>query len=62
MREARQLVFPLAYLSGLTLNIATLLIIQDSGNQIKEGYHKNQSLESEVHDLEVELAAHRGQY
>ncbi|RFN51782.1 hypothetical protein FIE12Z_3985 [Fusarium flagelliforme] len=53
---------PLAYVSGLTLNIATLLIIQDSGNQIKEGYEKNRYLESEVHDLEVELAAHRGQY
>ncbi|KAM0549051.1 hypothetical protein ACHAPJ_009626 [Fusarium lateritium] len=27
---------PLAYASGLALNIATLLIIQDSGNQIRE--------------------------
>ncbi|CAG1964718.1 unnamed protein product [Fusarium graminearum] len=53
---------PLTYVSGLTLNIATLLIIQDSGNQIKEGYEKNLYLTSEVHDLEVELAAHRGQY
>ncbi|KAM0205044.1 hypothetical protein ACHAPQ_008842 [Fusarium lateritium] len=51
---------PLAYVSGLTLNIATLLIIQDSGNQIKEGFVQNQFLESEVLDLEAELAIHRG--
>ncbi|RKK93515.1 hypothetical protein BFJ71_g9593 [Fusarium oxysporum] len=35
---------PLAYVSGLTLNIATLLIIQDSGNQIKETNRYNEDL------------------
>lgn len=43
---------PLAYVSGLALNIATLLIIKDSGNQIKETNRKND-------DLESELAAYR---
>jgi hypothetical protein len=46
--------------SGLTLNIATLLIIQDSGNQIKEGFVQNHRLEGAVHNLEAELAIHRG--
>ncbi|EMT71584.1 hypothetical protein FOC4_g10010092 [Fusarium odoratissimum] len=38
---------PLAYVSGLTLNIATLLIIQDSGNQIKETNRYNEGLACE---------------
>ncbi|RBR24857.1 uncharacterized protein FIESC28_02347 [Fusarium coffeatum] len=53
---------PLAYVSGLTLNIATLLIIQDSGNQIKEGFEETGRLAAEVNDLEAELGALRGRY
>lgn len=50
---------PLAYVSGLTLNIATLLIIQDSGNQIKQTNRENAVLAVEVDDLEMELAGYR---
>ncbi|CAH0027030.1 unnamed protein product [Clonostachys rhizophaga] len=50
---------PLAYVSGLALNIATLLIIKDSGNQIKETNRANEQLEHEVSDLEKELAGYR---
>ncbi|VUC29195.1 unnamed protein product [Clonostachys rosea] len=50
---------PLAYVSGLALNIATLLIIKDSGNQIKETNRMNDRLEGEVVDLERELAGYR---
>ncbi|CAI6100893.1 unnamed protein product [Clonostachys chloroleuca] len=50
---------PLAYVSGLALNIATLLIIKDSGNQIKETNRVNEQLEGEVSDLEKELAGYR---
>ncbi|CAG9991058.1 unnamed protein product [Clonostachys byssicola] len=39
---------PLAYVSGLALNIATLLIIKDSGNQIKETNITNDFLEAEL--------------
>ena len=53
---------PLAYVSGLTLNIATLLIIQDSGNQIKEGFEETGRLAAEVNDLEAEVGRLRGQY
>ncbi|CAH0058267.1 unnamed protein product [Clonostachys solani] len=57
---------PLAYVSGLALNLATLLIIKDSGNQIKETNRMNEHLEGEVDDLkgevvglETELAGYR---
>lgn len=53
---------PLAYVSGLTLNIATLLIIQDSGNQIKEGFEENDRLAGEVNNLEAEVTRLRGRY
>jgi hypothetical protein len=53
---------PLAYVSGLTLNIATLLIIQDSGNQIKEGFEETGRLAAEVNDLEAEVGRLRGRY
>ncbi|KAG5814132.1 hypothetical protein H9Q74_007923 [Fusarium xylarioides] len=46
---------PLAYVSGLTLNIATLLIIQDSGNQIKETNRENRRLSFAVNQLKSEL-------
>ncbi|KAH7013819.1 hypothetical protein EDB80DRAFT_775014 [Ilyonectria destructans] len=52
---------PLAYVSGLTLNFATLLIIQDSGNQIKQTNRENAVLAVEVDDLEMELAGYRAQ-
>ncbi|PNP74351.1 hypothetical protein FNYG_12400 [Fusarium nygamai] len=52
---------PLAYVSGLTLNIATLLIIQDSGNQIKETNRYNEDLVFAVNELEMELAENRAE-
>ncbi|KAF5964996.1 C6 transcription factor protein [Fusarium bulbicola] len=52
---------PLAYVSGLTLNIATLLIIQDSGNQIKESNRYNEDLVFAVNELEMELAENRAE-
>ncbi|EXK82481.1 hypothetical protein FOQG_13195 [Fusarium oxysporum f. sp. raphani 54005] len=52
---------PLAYISGLTLNIATLLIIQDSGNQIKETNRYNEDLVFAVNELEMELAENRAE-
>ncbi|KAI1023814.1 hypothetical protein LB504_005084 [Fusarium proliferatum] len=52
---------PLAYVSGLALNIATLLIIQDSGNQIKETNRYNEDLVFAVNELEMELAENRAE-
>ncbi|KAF9786526.1 hypothetical protein IL306_001959 [Fusarium sp. DS 682] len=50
---------PLAYVSGLTLNITTLLIIQDSGNQIKETSRYSEDLVFAVNELETDLAETR---
>ncbi|KAF5652140.1 hypothetical protein F25303_3614 [Fusarium sp. NRRL 25303] len=50
---------PLAYVSALTLNMATLLIIQDSGNQIKEANMDFEMLLSSFKELKDELAEAR---
>ncbi|KAF4499917.1 hypothetical protein FAGAP_3918 [Fusarium agapanthi] len=50
---------PLAYVSALALNVATLLIIQDSGNQIKETNRDFETLLITVKELEKELAENR---
>lgn len=50
---------PLDYVSRLTLNIATLLLIKDSWNMIGETNRYNEDLVFVVIELEMELAENR---
>ena len=48
-------------MSGLTLNIATLLVIQNSRNMIGEINRYNEDLVFVVIELEMELAENRAE-
>ncbi|KAI1064436.1 hypothetical protein LB506_007937 [Fusarium annulatum] len=52
---------PPDYVSGLTLNIATLLVIQNSWNMIGEINRYNEDLVFVVIELEMELAENRAE-